>query len=216
MVLLAVLVGALVGGYTLVVGLGSPGALIGWFSTLVSTAASVWAALLIGLVPFQHQTQETDRKKKEALTELLKTELSEVRGMLERSWTVVPDEALETTESSFTAHKMEVSIHFTHPLIVEEAARRGLFDTEQTAEMLHLARKMEHYNVLLQEVMTWRLYEESTRSASDTPFSSKYLLAMKHYAEAARSVQRSEERIVNGCTALLETLPYLLRSAQSA
>jgi hypothetical protein len=208
MVLLAVLVGALVGGYTLVVGLGSPGDLIGWLNTLVSTVASVWAALLIGLILFQHQTQVTDRKKKEELAELLKTELGEVRGMLERSRTVVPDEALETTESSFTAHKMEVSVLYTHPLIVEEAARSGLFDTEQTAEMLHLARNMEYHNVLLQEVMRWRLYEESARSASDdTPFSSKYLLAMKHHAEAARSVQNSEERIINGCTALLESLP---------
>jgi hypothetical protein len=141
------------------------------------------------------------------LAELLKTELGEVRGMLERSRTVVPDEALETTESSFTAHKIEVSIRYTHPLIVEEAARSGLFDTEQTAEMLHLARNMEYHNVLLQEVMTWRLYEESTRSASDTEVSSKYLLAWKRYAEAARSVQWSEERIINGCTALLDSLP---------
>ena len=81
------------------------------------------------------------------------------------------------------------------------------FDTEQTAEMLHLARNMEFHNVLLQEVMTWRLYEESTRSASDTPFSSKYLLAMRRYAEAARSVQSSEEHIINGCAALLDSLP---------
>jgi hypothetical protein len=129
------------------------------------------------------------------------------QAMLERSRTVVPDEALETTESSYTAHKMEVSVRYTHPLIVEEAARSGLFDTEQTAEMLHLARNMKQHNVLLQEVMTWRLYEESTRSASDTPVSSKYLLAMKHHAEAARSVQGSEERIINGCRALLDSLP---------
>ncbi len=59
------LVAALVGVYTLVVWLVSPGDLIGWFSTLVSTVASVWAALLIGLILFQHQTQETDCKKKE-------------------------------------------------------------------------------------------------------------------------------------------------------
>ena len=62
MSLLAVSVATLVGLYTLVVLLVSPGDLIGWFSTLVSTVASVWAALLIGLILFQHQTQETDRK----------------------------------------------------------------------------------------------------------------------------------------------------------
>src|SRR5215216_7771039 len=119
--LLAVLVGILVAGYTLVVLLFAPGDLLGWFSTLVSTVASVWAALLIGLVLFQHQTQETDRKKKKELEELLKTELDEVRRPMERFRTDAPDQYV---------------LHYTHPLIVEEAARSGLFDTEQTSEML--------------------------------------------------------------------------------
>jgi hypothetical protein len=62
MSVLAVSVATLVGVYTLVVLLVSPNDLIGWFSTLVSTVASVWAALLIWLILFQHQTRETDRK----------------------------------------------------------------------------------------------------------------------------------------------------------
>jgi hypothetical protein len=81
---LAVLVGVLVAGYTLVVLRFAPGDLIGWFSTLVSTVASVWAALLIRLILFQHQTQVTDRKKKEELEELLKTELGDVRRLIEK------------------------------------------------------------------------------------------------------------------------------------
>ena len=67
--LLAVLVGVLVAVYTLVVLLFAPDELLGWVSTLVSTIASVWAAFLIGLILFQHQTQETDRKKREELAE---------------------------------------------------------------------------------------------------------------------------------------------------
>src|SRR5215203_6696214 len=89
--LLAVLVGILVAGYTLVVLLFAPGDLLSWVSTLVSTVASVWAALLIGLILFQHQTQETDRKKKEELAELLKTELGEVHRVIRRLRTDVPD-----------------------------------------------------------------------------------------------------------------------------
>jgi hypothetical protein len=147
MQLLAMLVGVLVGGYTLVVWLGSPGDLIGWFNELVATVASVGAALLIGLILFQHQTQETDRKKKEELAELLKTELGKFRSDIENARTDVPDEALETTENSFTPDKMQYVLHYTHPLIVEEAARSGLFDTEQTSEMLVLARTMRQHNV---------------------------------------------------------------------
>jgi len=169
--LLVVLVGILVAGYTLVVLLFAPGDLLGWVSTLVSTVASVWAALLIGLILFQHQTQETDRKKKEELAELLKTELGEVRRVIGRLRTDVPEEALETTENSFTSHGMQYVLHYTHPLIVEEAARSGFFDTEQTSEMLVLARTMRQHNVLRQEAMTLRVEAERARVASGDQFS---------------------------------------------
>jgi len=188
MVLLAVLVGALVGGYTLVVGVGSPGDLLGWLNTLVSTVASVWAALLIGLILFQHQTQETDRKKKEELAELHKTELGEVRRLIRRLRTDVPDRYV---------------LHYTHPLIVEEAARSGLFDTEQTSEMLILARIMRQHNVLRQEAMTLRMEKERARVASSDQFSE----ATKYFTWALRTLQKSEEDIINRCTKLLETLP---------
>jgi hypothetical protein len=207
MSLLAVSVAILVGIYTLVVLLVSPEDLIGWFSTLVSTVASVWAALVIGLILFQHQTQETDRKKKEELAELLKTELGEVRRIIEKVRTDVPDEALETTENSFTAHRMQYVLHYTHPLIVEEAARSGLFDTEQTSEMLILARNMRQHNMLRQEAMTLRVEEERARAASGDQFSKEYLTATKYFTWALRTLQDSEENIINGCTKLLETLP---------
>src|SRR5215208_4038373 len=147
--LLAVLVGILVAGYTLVVLLFAPGDLLGWVSTLVSTIASVWAALLIGLILFQHQTQETDRKKKEVLEELLKTELGEVRRLLVK----------------YRTDKKQYVLHFTHPLIVEEAARSGLFDAEQTSEMLILARMMRQHNLLRQEAMALRVEAERTHVA---------------------------------------------------
>src|SRR5215203_4270131 len=206
MVLLAVLVGALVGGYTLVVGVGSPGDLLGWLNTLVSTVASVWAALLIGLILFQHQTQETDRKKKEELAELLKTELGEVHRVIEKYRTDVPDEALETTENSFTSHAMQYVLHYTHPLIVEEAARSGLFDTEQTSEMLVLARTMRQHNVLRQEAMTLRVEAERARVASGDQFSEEDLRATKYFNWALRALQESEEDIINRCTKLLESM----------
>ena len=64
--LLAVLVGILVAGYTLVVLLFAPGDLLGWVSTLISTVASVWAALLIGLILFQHQLRRPTARRKQS------------------------------------------------------------------------------------------------------------------------------------------------------
>jgi len=204
--LLAVLVGILVAGYTLVVLLFAPGDLLSWVSTLVSTVASVWAALLIGLILFQHQTQETDRKKKEELAELLKTELGEVRRVIGRLRTDVQEEALETTENSFTSHGMQYVLHYTHPLIVEEAARSGLFDTEQTSEMLVLARTTRQHNVLRQEAMTLRVEAERARVASGDQFSEEDLRATKYFNWALRALQESEEDIINRCTKLLESM----------
>ena len=204
--LLAVLVGILVAGYTLVVLLFAPGDLLSWVSTLVSTVASVWAALLIGLILFQHQTQETDRKKKEELAELLKTELGEVRRVIGRLRTDVQEEALETTENSFTSHGMQYVLHYTHPLIVEEAARSGLFDTEQTSEMLVLARTTRQHNVLRQEAMTLRVEAERARVASGDQFSEEDLMATKYFNWALRTLQESEEDIINRCTKLLESM----------
>jgi hypothetical protein len=201
------LVAVLVSVFTLVVWLVSPDDLIGWFSMLVSTAASVWAALLIGLILFQHQTQATYRKKKEELAELLKTELGEVRRVFETVRTVVPDEALETTENSFTSHEVQYVLRYTHPLIVEEAVRSGLFETEQTSEMLTLARNMRQHNVFVQEAMTLEKYEESALVASGDRFSRELLRARKRFARALRSVQDSEQSIINSCTKLLESLP---------
>src|SRR5215207_4802712 len=204
--LLAVLVGILVAGYTLVVLLFAPGDLLSWLSTLVSTVASVWAALLIGLILFQHQSQETDRKKKEELEQLLKTELGEVRRIIETARTDVPDAALETTEKTFTSHVMQYVFRYIHPLIVEEAARSGLFDTEQTSEMLALARNMRQHNVFVQEAMTLEKYEESALVASGDQFSRELLRARKRFARALRAVQNSEESIINSCTTLLKSL----------
>src|SRR5215218_4033982 len=185
--LLAVLVGVLVAFDTLVVLLFAPDELLGWVSTLVSTITSVWAALLIGLILFQHQTQETDRKKREELAELLKTELGEVRRLLEM----------------YRTDKTQYVLHFTHPLIVEEAARSGLFDTEQTSEMLILARMMRQHNVLRHETMTLRVEKERARGASGDQFSE----ATKYFTMALSTLQNSEEEIRNRCTKLLERLP---------
>jgi hypothetical protein len=174
----------------------APDELLGWFSTLVSTVASVWAALLIGLILFQHQTQEADRKKKEELEKLLKTELSEVRRPMEKLRTNVPDGAP-------TSHGMQYVLHYTHPLIVEEAARSGLFDTEQTSVMLTLARNMRQHNLLRQEAMTLRMEKERAWGASGD----QYPVASEDFTRALRTLQSSEGEIINGCTKLLESLP---------
>ena len=68
---------------------------------------------------------------------MLETELEELRQGLLGSRTFVPEEILEEARPS-ASHKIHLSIHHPHPLVIEEAARSGLFDVESTAAMLVL------------------------------------------------------------------------------
>ena len=49
------------------------------------------------------------------------------------------------------SHKIRLSIHHPHPLVIEEAARSGLFGAESTAAMLVLARDMRAHDLYLRE-----------------------------------------------------------------
>ena len=64
----------------------------------------------IGLLLFNYQAKETDRNKKSIFLGLLKAELGAVRRLIGNSRTIVPDEALETTETSFRSHEIRVSL----------------------------------------------------------------------------------------------------------
>ena len=147
--------------YTVGVALASLDQLLGWLGTLLSTVLSVFCALVIGLALFRYQIRETDRKRREDLAALLETELGELRRGLPGSTTFVPDEVLEDLRPS-ASHEIRLSIH--HPLVVEEAARSGLFGAEPTAAMLVLARDMRaHDRFFLREATSLRPHMETGR-----------------------------------------------------
>jgi hypothetical protein len=127
--------------YTVGLALASLDQLLGWLNTLLSTVISVFSALVIGLALFRYQIMETDRKKREELGALLETELEQLRRAFLGSRTFVPNNALEDLRPT-VSHEIRLSIHHPHPLVIEEAARSGLFSVEPTAGMLVLARDM--------------------------------------------------------------------------
>jgi hypothetical protein len=62
----------------------------------------------------------------------------------------VPEEVLDDPIPS-DLHEIRLSIHHPHPLVIEEAARSGLFGVETTAAMLVLARDMRAHDLFLSE-----------------------------------------------------------------
>lgn len=63
--------------YTLYVFAYGQDSFLDWINTLLSTLFLVFAALVIGLLLFNHQTRETDRKKRAELSTLMRSELNE-------------------------------------------------------------------------------------------------------------------------------------------
>jgi len=192
--------------YTLVVWYMSPGTLLEWLNTLVATATSVISAILVGLGLFKVQARQTEKARRSQLTDLLKIELEEVKRNIESSKSSVPDEALQTTRTSIAAYEMSVYFYHAVPLVVKDAARSGLFDEEATAEMMALTRNMLTHNQRIQEYMTAHPDDEPARPSPEQPVSERWLMAQKRQAEAGRSVERSEDRILRGCRILLDSL----------
>ena len=206
----AAVISVVVALYTVGVALASLDQLLGWLNTLFSTILSVFSALVIGLALFRYQIRETDRKKREELAALLETELRELRRGLLDSRTFVPDEVLEDLRSS-ASHEIRLSIHHPHPLVIEEAARSGLFGAETTAAMLVLAREMRAHNLYVREATSLEPHMDRAWAhglhcqAGSGP--EEFFRLLRRYAQAARMVQLSEESIVAGCEEVLEVLP---------
>lgn len=192
--------------YTLGVALSGLDNLLGWLNTLWSALLSVFAALVVGLTLFRHQSRETDRKKREDLSVLLHAELGEFRHSISSLRTTVPDHLLDENLPLMSGN-IKIAIHHPHPLVVEEAARSGLFDAKQTAAMLVLAREMRAHDLFLREATS--LEPHLDRAWANCPTGraptgdGEFGRLLRRYAQAARMVQRSEESIVAGCEDIL-------------
>jgi hypothetical protein len=203
----AVIISVAVAFYTVAVALASPDQLLGWLNTLISTVLSVFFALVVGLALFRYQTKETDRKKREDLTALLETELGKLCRSFLGSRTVVPDEVLED-RLPCASHEIRLSVHHPHPLVIEEAARSGLFGPEPTATMLVLARQMRAHNLFLREATSLEPHLDRAWATGldHQAGQEEFFRLLRRYAQAAKMVQRSEESIVAGCEEVLEGL----------
>jgi hypothetical protein len=203
----AAMISVAVAFYTVGVALASPDQLLGWLNTLISTVLSVFFALVVGLALFRYQTKETDRKKREDLTALLETELGELRRGLLELRTIVPAEVLED-RLPCASQEIRLSIHHPHPLVIEEAARSGLFGAESTAAMLVLVREMRAHDLFLREATTLEPHMDRAwaHGLDHQAGQEEFFRLLRRYVQAARMVQRSEESIVAGCEEVLKRL----------
>lgn len=119
----------------------APDEVWGWFSTLLATFLSALLALAVGLWLFNKQTHMTDRQRKQWLTEVLDTEIEDIRNVLSETdlgawiWII-------TSDSSFK----QVMLADFELISMDEAVRSGLFPQDVTRELINLVGGIRMFN----------------------------------------------------------------------
>ena len=157
----------------------APGEFWGWLSTLLATVLSV-AAFLVGVALYSYLSNDADAKRREDLRSLVRSELEETITSFSRFMAATGDDR----DTEGTEEPPIPDLGYVQPLILEEAAKSGLFSRETTFEMLRLAKTMRSYNVHM---------DQATAYAA----SAKAGLFVYH------GVSRTGHEIVEGCRRML-------------
>lgn len=105
---------------------------------LFATFVGAVLALAAGLYLFLYQAEETDSKRREELRDLVRAELEET--------------AQELKDKGATDYE-DTSLVYIQPLMIEQAAKSGLFTTSLTRKLLSLARQFHTYNGKVRDLL---------------------------------------------------------------
>jgi len=109
-----------------------------WYHNLVSTLISIILGLFAGFHLYQNQVKDTASRQKQDLVILLQQELSDHYRILSSG---------ERMTISYPGDTIPVMITYIQPLVIEKAAQSGLFGPIETANLLHIARKIHTFNL---------------------------------------------------------------------
>ena len=167
--------------YSVVLSYLAPEQFWSWMSTLLATILSVTAAFLIGVALYSYQTNQADNKKRAELRSLVRSELIETLDSFNQN--PPEDGHAEQTDESPRPRPL-----YVQPLVLEEAAKSGLFSYEITFAMLRLAKTMHSYNVQVEQ--------SHAQNLAPSPF-----LFVSHGV-----VEEAADALTEGCKSLLEKI----------
>ena len=156
-------------------------AFMSWISTLVATFVGAVLALAVGIGLFNYQAGETDRKRQSQLLEALAAELQANLDLLRSG-------RLHLIEAGDKEWKLAL-VHL-QPLIIEEAVRSGVFDSEDTHKFIHLERAIRSYNADVSYVLNMR----------------SVLLHRRAYEHVVKGLIEQQKWITEACESMLESL----------
>lgn len=119
----------------------SPDQIWSWWTGLTSAFVSVLLGISIAIAIFFFQNSVTQKQEKEKYLFLLGTELSATWQGLH---TVDNPLNINTGDKTYRFH-----VTFLQSIVLEEAARTGLFDKDETRILLKLARWISFHNMNL-------------------------------------------------------------------
>lgn len=105
---------------------------------MIGTGLSFFLAVLGGIYLFRSQNAATAKAERETLQKLLRAEISDLVRILNDSARMKL-----TTQSGLTK---QVLVTFVQPIVIEKSAISGLFNPQESENLLHLARKIRMFN----------------------------------------------------------------------
>jgi hypothetical protein len=135
-VIFAILLAAV---YTYIIQIKSQDQLWNWWHSLIATLVSVLLGVSVAIGIFFYQNNVTQNEEKGKFIFLLDTELA-------ATW-----QALQSLDNplniNFEGKTYSFHVGFLQSIILEEAARSGLFNKEETRMLLKLARYINFHNM---------------------------------------------------------------------
>ncbi len=154
-------------------------------STLIGTGVGAGLAVATGLWLFRHQQREIADSRREDFRGMLREELEETRDELK-------DSIAELDKPDSDVDTIYVHMIYVQPLVIEEAAKSGLFSSAFTRQLLSVARQFHTYNLKVSN-----LYTIPGVHAVSSP------LEQELVHSAAKGIANQAQAVVERCERLL-------------
>lgn len=131
--------------YSYILRCKEPSELWPWTSGLLATLLSVVLGVAVALLLFRYTGNQEDALSRTRFRNLLRAEMTDTFRILASD---------ETMYISLGQSTCSVHVAYIQPIVIEEAAKSGLFEEITTENLLHLARKMRMYNLKTQYLLS--------------------------------------------------------------
>ena len=135
-------------------------------TNFVTTILSIVIGAMISIILYNLQQKMESEQRVTELRKNLQAELSDINRVL-------------NSGDVITVNGLPFLATFIEPIIIDECAKSGLFETKEVENFLHISRKIKFYNVQVN-------YFLSILTTSNNPFSPEILTHCQKNMETSR------------------------------